>query len=184
MLLEPENQLSKPWGGAPSGLRMTIAPHAELWTLQRGDPMLRLAHPQEASLKAAAEAYPGERLRVEGRCDMSGRGVLELVCRRDCRKHEPPLRERFDPTDKALAAYQSVYEQSLDRCWARWSLNLPEGDFATEVVIPTDAHGPCHLRLLVANEHSQAMGATNIYLRPAPIATANATQRAGNSTAQ
>jgi hypothetical protein len=34
--------LSKSWNNSPSGLRMTIAPHAELWTLQRGDPMLRL----------------------------------------------------------------------------------------------------------------------------------------------
>ena len=34
--------LSRPWNGSPSGLRMTIAPHFELWTLQRGDPMLRL----------------------------------------------------------------------------------------------------------------------------------------------
>ena len=34
--------LSKSWGGASSGLRMTIAPHAELWTLQRGDAMLHV----------------------------------------------------------------------------------------------------------------------------------------------
>ena len=29
--------LSKPWGGSSRGLRMTIAPRAELWTLQRRD---------------------------------------------------------------------------------------------------------------------------------------------------
>jgi hypothetical protein len=144
-----------------------------------GDPMLRLTYPQQARVAVASEAYPGERLRVEGHCEIAGRGVLELVCRRDCQKQPPPNRERFDPTDKALAAYQGVYEQSLDRCWGRWGLNLPAGDFATEIVVPTEAHGPCHLRLLVANDHAQAIGATNVYLRPAPIATANATHAVG-----
>lgn len=32
--------LSKPWGGSSRGLRMTIVPRAELWTLQRRDLML------------------------------------------------------------------------------------------------------------------------------------------------
>jgi hypothetical protein len=32
--------LSRSWGGAPSGLRMTIVPRAELWTLQRRDLLL------------------------------------------------------------------------------------------------------------------------------------------------
>lgn len=148
-----------------------------------GDPMLRLMHPQVIALNSATEAYPGNRVRVEGRCDISGRGVLELICRRDCQKHQPPNRERFDPTDKALAAYQNVYEESLDRCWARWGLELPAGDFATEIVVPAEAHGPCHLRLIVANENSQAVGATNIYLGPAAIATAGATQPTGSATA-
>jgi hypothetical protein len=34
--------LSRSWDGTPSGLRMTIAPHAEIWTLQRGDAMLHV----------------------------------------------------------------------------------------------------------------------------------------------
>ena len=34
--------LSRAWGGGQSGLRMTIAPHAEMWTLQRGDAMLHV----------------------------------------------------------------------------------------------------------------------------------------------
>ncbi|MCA1825854.1 MAG: hypothetical protein ABR567_01025 [Myxococcales bacterium] len=34
--------LSRSWDGTASGLRMTIAPHAEIWTLQRGDAMLHV----------------------------------------------------------------------------------------------------------------------------------------------
>jgi hypothetical protein len=99
-----------------------------------------------------------------------------LICRRDSSKYDAPPRERFDPTDKALAAYQPVYERTLDRCFARWALELPAGDFATEIVIPDDAHGPCHLRLTVANQDSYALGAANIQVQPA----ANRTARVSN----
>jgi hypothetical protein len=129
-----------------------------------GDPMLRLAYPEDVHLAASREAQPGQTLRVEGRSTVAGRGILELVCRRDCCKHEPPVRERFDPSDKALAALQPEYEKALDRCWARWSLDLPAGDFATEITVPEESHGPCHLRLVVANHVSHALGATNLYI--------------------
>src|SRR5262245_14491741 len=139
-----------------------------------GDPMLKLVYPQPATLDAPREAQPGQTMRVAGRTSVAGRGMLELVCRRDCTKHEPPLRERFDPTDKALASYQPVYEQALDRCWARWALEVQEGDFATQITIPETSHGPCHLRLVVANKTAHALAATNIYIPPLPIETASA----------
>jgi hypothetical protein len=130
-----------------------------------GDPMLTLVHPQQAELTAASEAQAGQRVRIAGKSPLAGKGVLELVCRRDCQKAELPLRDRYDPTDKALGAYQSVYEQTLDRCWARWAVELPAGEFATEIVVPVQTRGPCHLRLAVGNESSHALGAANIYVR-------------------
>jgi len=145
-----------------------------------GDPMLRLVYPQEVELVAEREAQAGQKLRVSGKSSVKGRGVLELVCRRDVAKHAPPIRERFDPRDKALEEYQGVYEKSLDRCWARWGLDLPGGEFATEITIPEVSRGACHLRLVVANQSEQAIGATNLYVRPEPVEparTANANAR-------
>jgi hypothetical protein len=133
-----------------------------------GDPMLTLVHPQDVDLNVATEARPGERIRITGRSPVAGKGVLELVCRRDCQKGDLPIRERYDPTDKALAAYQPVYERTLDRCWARWAVEMPAGDFATEIAVPANSHGPCHLRLAIGNDTSQALGATNIYVRQTP----------------
>ena len=133
-----------------------------------GDPMLTLVHPQEVDLSVATEARPGERIRITGRSPVAGKGVLELVCRRDCQKGDLPIRERYDPTDKALAAYQPIYERTLDRCWARWAVEMPAGDFATEIAVPANSRGPCHLRLAIGNETSQALGATNIYVRQTP----------------
>lgn len=140
--------------------------HLHLFNLM-GDPMLRLAYPTEVRLAAPHEAKPGEKLRIEGTSKIAGQAVLELLCRRDCHKQPLPSRERFDPTDRALAQYQPVYEQALDRTFGRWSLNLPAGSFATEIEVPRGTTGPCHLRLAVANHDTHALGATNLYVRPA-----------------
>jgi hypothetical protein len=138
-----------------------------------GDPMLRLVYPQDVELRAQREATSGDVLRIEGRTPVAGRGALELVCRRDYCKHEPPIRERFDPTDKALAEYQPIYEQSLDRCWARWTLDLPAGNFVTQIKVPENACGPCHVRVVVANHSSFAVGAMDIQITPAALATSS-----------
>jgi len=45
---------------------------------------------------------------------------------------------------------------------------MPAGDFATEIAVPANSHGPCHLRLAIGNDTSQALGATNIYVRQTP----------------
>jgi hypothetical protein len=170
------------------GVASMMSPNKELLNEERrehlhifnllGDPMLTLVHPQGAELEAARDVAAGDRLRITGRTTVAGRAVLELVCRRDCCKQPPPTRERFDPRDQALAEYQPVYEQSLDRCFARWGLELPAGEFATEVVVPAGAHGPCHLRLAVANHAAHALGATNVFVRPVGAEVAHA--RGGN----
>ena len=141
--------------------------HLSLFNLI-GDPMLRLSYPQEAKLEVARETSPGQKLLIVGSTPLAGSGVLELVCRRDCHKTPPPVRERFDPTDKGLAALHDTYVQSLDRCWGRWALDLPAGRFGTEITIPTECRGPCHVRLLVAGDRAHALGSANLYVKPLP----------------
>ena len=155
--------------------------HLHLFNLI-GDPMLRLTYPAGGHAERAARRRAGrEAADQRAARALAGQGVLELVCRRDCFKAQPPMRERFDPTDKGLAALQGVYQQALDRCWARWALELPAGEFATDITIPAGCRGPCHVRLLVANHQGHALGSTNLYIqpprpaevaRPAPVAGA------------
>jgi hypothetical protein len=45
-------------------------------------------------------------------------------------------------------------------------LDLPAGEFATEITLPENSRGPCHLRLVVANQNSQALGSANVFVRP------------------
>jgi hypothetical protein len=145
--------------------------HLHLFNLL-GDPMLRLSHPQSIALTAPREATPGTRLQISGSTALIGRGVLELVCRRDQFKTAPPVRERFDPTDKGLAALHEVYLRANDRCWARWGLDLPGGEFATEIAVPAECRGPCHVRLLVADGRIHGLGSASIYVRPQPAGEA------------
>lgn len=141
--------------------------HLHLFNLL-GDPMLKLAYPEQLALLAPRDAEPGQRVKVEGHCNVAGQAILELVCRRDSHKHQPPLRERYDPSDKALAALQPAYEQSLDRCWARWTMTLPAGKFATEIEIPQNSLGPCHLRLAVASPTTHAVGSADLFVQKPP----------------
>jgi hypothetical protein len=149
----------------PQSLDEERREHLQLFNLI-GDPMLRLAHPAEVKLAAPREATAGQTIRVSGSIPIAGEGVLELICRRDMFKTEMPLRERFDPTDNGLAALHLVYEQANDRTWARWALDLPTGDFATDIALPPECRGPCHLRLLVADSNAHALGSANIYIKP------------------
>ncbi|MDX1944820.1 MAG: C25 family cysteine peptidase [Pirellulaceae bacterium] len=160
------------------GVASVISPSRESMEAERrehlalfnliGDPLLRLTYPHEVALEAPREAGPGQKLTIYGTTPLAGTGVLELVCRRDCHKTPPPVRERFDPTDKGLAALHDTYTQSLDRCWGRWALDLPAGRFGTEIVIPDDCRGPCHVRLAIAGDKTHALGAANLYIRPQP----------------
>lgn len=133
-----------------------------------GDPMLKLNYPEAVTLKAPRDAQPGDELQITGTTALAGQGVLELICRRDQFKAPPPKRERFDPRDAALAEYQGVYEQTLDRCFGRWALDLPQGEFATNIKIPEGCQGPCHVRLLVAGEKSHALGSANLFVKTKP----------------
>jgi hypothetical protein len=170
------------------GIASIVSPSRELLEEERrehlhlfnllGDPMLRLSHPQQIALEGPKEATPGQKLQIAGTTELIGRGVLELVCRRDQFKSAPASRERFDPTDKGLAALHDVYVAANDRCWARWGLDLPGGQFATEIAIPAEARGPCHVRLLAADGKTHALGSTSIYIRPQPTRAAPAVGQA------
>jgi hypothetical protein len=53
-----------------------------------------------------------------------------------------------------------------DRRWMRESLSWNEpGVIRAKLVIPDDAHGPCHLTLFVDGGQRHAIGAANVFVR-------------------
>ena len=151
---------------APDKLAEERIEHLHLFNLI-GDPLLRLRQPQDVKLAALEDIDAGERLEISGECPVPGRCTIELVCRRDQLKSPPPARDRFVPNDAVLAQFNEVYDQANDRCWARHIVTLTGGEFRAQLDIPPDAAGPCHVKVFVEGKNRHAIGATNVFVRPA-----------------
>ncbi len=151
---------------SPAGdqLREELIEHLSLFNLL-GDPLLRIRHPAEMDLQAAPSVTAGQRLEVTGNCRIDGRGVIELVCRRDRTKTPLPLRGRFVPTHEFLRSFQEAYRQANDRCWIWQTFTADDGEFQTELTVPADARGPCHVRAFVAGPSDFTMGASSVFVR-------------------
>jgi hypothetical protein len=149
--------------------------HLHLFNLI-GDPLLTLSYPQAIKVETASEARPGDELRIQVESPISGRMIFELVCRRDVLKTDPPVRDRFDSSNAALARLQETYLQANDRVWCRQEVDLriKSGVDAANVVsmhgtlaVPKEARGAAHVRVFVEGDSSYAAGAANLFIRPA-----------------
>lgn len=139
--------------------------HLALFNLL-GDPLLRLRHPAAIELQSPGDVEAGAVIDVVGRSPIAGRCQIELVCRRDRLKETPPSRDRFQPTNVALAEYSEVYERANNTRWATHVVALPQaGEFRTQLRVPPEANGPCHLKLFTEGREQCASGAVNVFVR-------------------
>ena len=136
-----------------------------------GDPLLRFEHPDEVTVTTDDEATAGSELRVTGTTMLDGRCTVELICRRDRLKNRFVARPRYDSRDEALADYTGVYASANDRQWAASTFECRPGRFDTTLTIPSDASGPCNVRVFVDGPQGFALGAREVHVRRAsPIA--------------
>lgn len=141
--------------------------HLHLFNLF-GDPMLRIRHPEPLTLAEIDDVDAGQMIDVTGRSTVTGRGLVELVCRRDRFKFEPPSRDKFESTQQFLAALHETYAKANDRSWASYLVQFDAaGEFTLPLKIPDDAYGPCHLKIHVEGRQNHALGATNVFVRRA-----------------
>ncbi len=117
-----------------------------------GDPLMRMPYPQPVTLKVADKAMAGTILEVRGTSKFSGTGTVELVCRRDHLRIDPPTRYRYDDSFKALSQFNATYQQANDQRWAQRRVAVTNGDFLTAIKIPLEARGQCHIRVFVEDE--------------------------------
>ena len=110
-----------------------------------GDPLLRLKYPHEVQLDVVDKAVAGTHLEIRGNSPLSGRCRVELVCRRDRLRDEPPARQRYDQSAAAQAAYDATYLKANDRCWSQREVAVDGGAFLTALTIPPEARGECHV---------------------------------------
>jgi hypothetical protein len=143
------------------------AEHLDLFNLL-GDPLLRIPYPNTVDLDVAGQAAPGTKLAIRGRAPLAGRGVVELSVRRDRLAFRPPRRGQFDP--RGLAEYAETYVRANEPRLSHAALEFTAGEFKTELEVPADAQGPCHVRVFIEGAEACAAGAADLLV--APVSTA------------
>jgi hypothetical protein len=138
--------------------------HLALFNLL-GDPLLRIAYPEEAKLEVPSDAVAGEKVPLKITSPVAGKATVQLVCRRDCLTFDPPSRSEFVYEDRALAALQATYAKANDHRYSEHVVELKPGVFEAELPIPAHARGACHVRVFIAGVEKHAQGAADVYIR-------------------
>lgn len=139
--------------------------HLHLFNLL-GDPLLRIHHPENARLELPEDVDAGQTVDISVDSPLAGKGTLELVCRRDRLRSDPPARSDFETASQAFEQFDATYRQANDRRWLQETLTWREpGVIRAQLIIPEDAHGPCHLTLYVDGGQRHALGAANVFVR-------------------
>jgi len=167
---DPNRQLLDALAAAISPLPDRLAEerheHLALFNLL-GDPLLRIPRPVPIQLSTAESTTGGQTLNVQGRCELPGHGVLEIVCRRDRLKADPAPRRQFDPDDRFLRSFDTVYREANDRVWARQTFVSDGRAFDLQVDVPPETRGPCYVRAWIESDSGSAQGATRVFVRHA-----------------
>lgn len=155
---------------APESLDEERREHVLLFNLL-GDPLLRLDHPHEIAVTTVEEAAAGSEIRVTGTTAINGRCTVELICRRDRLKTRFIARPKYDARDEALADYTMVYANANDRRWTSSSFECQSSSFETVLQIPSDALGPCNIRVFIEGQSGFGLGSQSLFVRRATPVT-------------
>ena len=145
--------------------------HAALFNLL-GDPLLRIHHPQQIVLESVDTVTAGQTLEIAGNMPIDGRCTLELICRRDGCIVPQEARAEFETTDAFLQSFNTVYAQANEQRWHMETFEVQAGPFRTQLPVPADAHGPCHVRLFIEGAAGHALGAADVTITSPPAADA------------
>ena len=149
--------------------------HVHLFNLL-GDPLLRIPHPGEVEVQAAATAQPGDVLEVSGTCPVEGPCRVELVVRRDRLTFKASNRQHFDRTHSSLSAYREVYQRANDPRLAAVETRVVDGRFRTQLTVPPETSGHCHIRVFVQGRGDFALGASDVQVTAAARSPSGAAQ--------
>ena len=129
-----------------------------------GDPLLRLSYPKEVALNVAGRVEAGSTMRVSGASEVDGECIVELVCRRDRLTFRPPIRREFDDSPAGLALLNEIYRKANDGRWATETTQVCGGRFQTDIEVPEESRGACHVRVFVQGERDYAIGTADVYV--------------------
>jgi hypothetical protein len=134
--------------------------HLQLFNLI-GDPLLTLRFPKEMEVTAERSALAGDRIPISGHAPCDGRCTIELVSEHDAGEGTA-LRQKFDDSDDALAAYQWRYRAMNHPPQAAVETAVERGKFAATLPIPENSAGRFKIRAFVAGKCDCAAGAVTL----------------------
>jgi hypothetical protein len=129
--------------------------------------LLSLVHPDEVRVSADGTARAGDRIAASGECPFDGRAIVELVVRRDRLTFKHQARDDFgassEPDD-----YRRTYVAANNTRLAAVQVPVSQGRFRTELVVPENARGACHVRVFVQGRGRFAAGAADVVVEGQP----------------
>lgn len=140
--------------------------HLALFNLL-GDPLLRVAYPDEVKLEMPEDAVAGKTLPLRITSPLAGRCTVQLVCRRDCLTFDTPTRPEFSLVDASLNELHAVYEKANDHRYLEHVVQITPGSFDADLIVPAHARGACHVRVFIEGKGRHAQGAADVYVRKA-----------------
>lgn len=130
-----------------------------------GDPLLRLKQNDAVEVASPAAASAGDEIEITGKTPIGGEFIVEVLCRRDQLRIDPPKRELYLNADDILSQFHETYHQANDRRWTAAVGTVESGEFTTKVTIPPECKGFCHVRVSVKSPDRYALGSSNLYVR-------------------
>jgi hypothetical protein len=157
-----------------------ISPSADLLPAERlehlalfnllGDPLLRMPNSEPVQLETPSSTVAGEPVPLRIKSELAGRGMIEIVTRRDRLKTDLPGRPYFDPSDAFLRSFDPSYLQANDRVWIRRSFLSNGQPVELQLAVPLAARGHCYVRVWIEGQQASAQGATRLFVtRPRRI---------------
>lgn len=137
--------------------------HVHLFNLL-GDPLLSLAHPEEVEIHVADSARPGDRLRISGTSKTDGVAAVELAVRRDRLTFKPEPRDEYWPSPESDEQYDRTYLAANETRLAAVRVKVVGGRFETQLAVPENATGACHVRVYVQGRGEFAAGSRDIQI--------------------
>jgi len=163
---------------ASQDLAVERAEHLDLFNLI-GDPLLKLPRAATATITVPREARPGDSIEVTGVSPVDGHVEVDLVVRRDRLTFRHAPRGKYDNSTASLAEYQQTYTRANDTRLSSRTAQTVKGAFSTQLVVPEQASGECHVRVFVQGDKDVAVGSADVTVVAEKASTA-ATSTGGN----
>ena len=148
----------------PELVHEEIFEHLALFQLL-GDPLLRIARPEEISLKAKMEEEFSPTLEIAGQMPFAGELILEVCYARSRFRERPMFRNESKLKKDSNEAMHDDYLKHQNTVCLKRVDQVKAGDFFTRLELPVDASGELTVRGFLRSQESHAIGAQTILLR-------------------